>query len=84
MRKHIVMHVSDRRRDTPLPFYLYAFAISPTGYILSVTYLKIGNSRKGRHPRESGGPFNVLIKIDSRLRGNDNYEVKQRGKGILR
>jgi hypothetical protein len=84
MRKYIAVHVSDRRRDFPLPSYLYAFAISTMGYVLSITYLKIGNSRKGRQPRESGGPFNVLIKIDSRLRGNDNYEVKGRGKGILR
>ncbi len=27
---------------------------------MSRTYLKMGNSRKGRHPREDGGPLKAL------------------------
>ena len=35
------------------------------------TYLKIVIPKIIRHPREDGGPFKALKKMDSRLRGND-------------
>jgi len=39
------------------------------------TYLKINKSYNYRHPRAAGGPLEVLIYMDSRLRGNDDLKT---------